>query len=606
MQATSDTYSRPQIYTGSRLWHYLRAYRARYLFGLATLLVATTAAIAAPFVLRFAIDDIVGGTTGTRLIGFAGLILVLAIVEGGLRYHSRYTVSKASRQIEYHMREDLTEHLLHLDQRFYVESHTGDLMARCTNDLQWVRDLIGPVVIDIARTVVILVIGVAFLAVIDVRLTLISIAYLPFITALFVFFETNVERKYMAVQEQFGVLTDRSQENISGMRAIKAHAQEDQEIASFQRENDEMMRRTMSLARYTSALFPVMILATGAATALVVWFGGRDVVAGRITIGDFVAFYTVLALLAAQLMAIGWIVAGLQQGLVSMRRIDEVLNRVPIVRDRDDPRPLDGVRGEIEFHDVSVRYGAELVLDGVNLRIPAGATVALVGGTGAGKTTLANLLVRMRDPTEGSVTIDGVDVRDLSLPELRAAIGFVPQESFLFSDSLRENISYGRAEPTAEQLDTVIETSQLVNDLAQFDDGIDTTIGERGVTLSGGQKQRAALARALLKDPPILVLDDALSHVDTHTEEEILRRLRTFMAERTTILIAHRTSTLKSADFIVAIEDGRVAETGTHEELLAAGGVYARIYSEQLTEERHEARQAELDEFGRDGAGARP
>ena len=437
MQATSETYPRPQIYAGSRLWHYLRAYKRRYLFGLATLLVATTAAIAAPFVLRFAIDDIVGGTTGTRLIGFAGLILVLAIVEGGLRYHSRYTVSKASRQIEYHMREDLTEHLLHLDQRFYVESHTGALMARCTNDLQWVRDLIGPVVIDIARTAVILVIGVAFLAVIDVRLTLISIAYLPFITALFVFFETNVERKYMAVQEQFGVLTDRSQENISGMRAIKAHAQEDQEIASFQRENDEMMRRTMSLAHYTSALFPVMILATGAATALVVWFGGHDVVAGRITIGDFVAFYTVLALLAAQLMSIGWIVAGLQQGLVSMRRIDEILNRVPIVRDRDDPRPLDGVRGEIEFHDVSVRYGAELVLDGVNLHIPAGATVALVGATGAGKTTLANLLVRMHDPTEGSVTIDGVDVRDLSLPELRAAIGFVPQESFLFSDSLR-------------------------------------------------------------------------------------------------------------------------------------------------------------------------
>ena len=606
MQATSDTYSRPQIYTGSRLWHYLRAYRGRYLFGLATLLVATTAAIAAPFVLRFAIDDIVGGTTGTRLIGFAGLILVLAIVEGGLRYHSRYTVASASRQIEYHMREDLAEHLMHLDQRFYVESHTGDLMARCTNDLQWVRDLIGPVVIDMARTAVILIIGVAFLLVIDVRLTLISIAYLPFITALFVFFETNVERKYMAVQEQFGVLTDRSQENISGMRAIKAHAQEDQEIASFQRENDEMMRRTMSLARYTSALFPVMILATGAATALVVWFGGHDVVAGRITIGDFVAFYTVLALLAAQLMSIGWIVAGLQQGLVSMRRIDEVLNRVPIVRDRDDPRPLDGVRGEIEFHDVSVRYGAELVLDGINLRIPAGATVALVGGTGAGKTTLANLLVRMHDPTEGSVTIDGVDVRDLSLPELRAAIGFVPQESFLFSDSLRENISYGRAEPTAEQLDAVVETSQLVNDLAQFDDGIDTTIGERGVTLSGGQKQRAALARALLKDPPILVLDDALSHVDTHTEEEILRRLRSFMAERTTILIAHRTSTLKSADFIVAIEDGRVAETGTHEELLAAGGVYARIYSEQLTEERRETRQSKLDEFGGDGAEASP
>jgi ATP-binding cassette subfamily B protein len=346
-----------------------------------------------------------------------------------------------------------------------------------------------------------------------------------------------------------------------------------------------MMSRSMALARYTSGLFPVMILATGASTALVLWFGGRDVVSGRITIGQFVQFSAYLGLLASQLASVGWTIASWQQGSVSLKRINEILRTTPRVRDPEDARTPPVIRGEIEFRGVSTTYGDRPVLRDINLRIEAGSTVALVGATGSGKTTLAALLPRLLDPSAGAVLIDGVDAREWPLARLRDAIGFVPQESFLFSDSLRDNVTFGRLEATEAELAAALEASQLVNDLEQFPHGIDTVIGERGVTLSGGQKQRAALARALVKDPPILVLDDALSHVDTHTEEEILRHLREYTRGRTTILIAHRTSTLRGADTIVALEDGTVAEVGTHEALLDAGGVYARLYHRQRAEE---------------------
>ena len=553
-------------FRGNRMVFYLRAYKWRYTSGFIVLVVGTFAALVAPFLIQLAIDDVDGGSATVRVLaGYAGLLLLLAAVESALRYWSRPQVAGASRQIEYRLRNDLAIHLLVLDQRFYLRSRTGDLMSRATNDLQAVRNLLGPTVVDIGRTLVMVTMGVGILLSIDIRLTLISISYLPAVVILVAYFETEVEKRFLQVQEQMAVLTERSQENISGIRAIKAYAQEEAEIETFDGANREMMRRSLRLAIYLSGLFPVMILMTGIGAALVLWFGGQDVAAGRISVGEFVRFNIILGLLAQQLTFVGWVVASWQQGMVANRRINEVLHTAPEIADPDPPSPLAAVRGDVAFHGVTIAYGDnEPILEDIDLEIPAGRTVAIVGETGSGKTSLINALVRMIDPAQGSVTIDGRDVRELPLEQLRALVAVVPQESFLFSDSLRGNIGYGRDDPPESELIRAVETSQLSNDLDQLLGGIDTVIGERGVTLSGGQKQRAALARALLKEAPILVLNDSLSHVDTHTEEEILKRLREVMRDRTTIVIAHRTSTLRSADLIVTLEDKHISEVGTH------------------------------------------
>ncbi|MCC6237754.1 MAG: ABC transporter ATP-binding protein, partial [Dehalococcoidia bacterium] len=528
------------------LLRYIWLYRGRYLVGLVSLLGASFAVMVPPVILRDAVDAIAGGARGSELLRYVGWIALFALVESVLRFLSRQLVSGSAYVVQYHLRNDLADHLLILDQRFYVASRTGDLMSRATQDLQWLRDLTGPTLIDAVRTVIMLALGVGFLLTIDVRLALISLGYFPFVAIAVWYFQSEMDRRYTAVTQQFGELANRVQESISGMRSVKAHALEDIEQEWFTRDNHEMMRRSISLARYTSGLFPIMVLATGASTVLVLWFGGRDVVSGRITIGQFVQFSAYLGLLASQLAALGWTIASWQQGVVSLKRINEILRTVPGIADPVEARaPLAPatIRGDIEFRDVSAAFDDRPVLQHVNLRIEAGTTVALVGATGSGKTTLASLVPRLLDATSGAVLVDGVDVRDWPLHRLRGAIGFVPQESFLFSDSLRDNVRFGRAEATDADLATALDVSQLVNDLEQLPHGLESTIGERGVTLSGGQKQRAALARALLKDPPILIMDDALSHVDTHTEGEILHRLHRYMEGRTTLLIAHRTST---------------------------------------------------------------
>jgi ATP-binding cassette, subfamily B, multidrug efflux pump len=572
----------------NRLFHYFAVYKWRYLIGFIALIGASIVVMLPPVLIRDAIDAMEEGTTRSELAGFGLVILVLAFLESALRYVARQYVSGTSRYVEYELRNDVARKLMALDQSFYLRSQTGDLMARCTNDLQRVRDLAGPGVIEIGRAVAMMLIGFVFLLSINVRLALIALAYFPAVTLIMGYFRETVENKYRAVQDQFGELSNRVQENISGIRAIKAYAQEDSEIATFARANRELMRRTMSWAYYMGAFWPLMSVAGGASLVLVIWFGGRDVVAGTLTIGEFVQFLAYLVLLTNPLMSLGWTLTMVQQGIASMRRVSEVLVVEPRIADPPEPTRLSRIRGEVEFRRLTFGYQSAPVLRDVNLRVAAGETVALVGSTGAGKTTLANLLVRLHDPWEGQILLDGVDVRELSLEQLREAVGFVPQETFLFSESLVENIAYGRDDWQRSALDFAVATSQLVNDLEQLTHGIETTIGERGVTLSGGQKQRTALARALLKAPPVLVLDDALSHVDTHTEEEILRRLRDFMKERTTIIIAHRTSTLASADRIIVLDGGSIVETGKHADLIARDGLYATFFRRQLLVEQME------------------
>ncbi|TAK81156.1 MAG: ABC transporter ATP-binding protein [Dehalococcoidia bacterium] len=585
----------------NRILQYVFDCRWRYLGGLVALIVATVAALLPPFVVQRAVDDLRDGVAAASLARYALLVVLFAGIEGMLRYYSRMVVSGTSRVIEYRLRDDLARHLMSLDHGYYVRARTGDLMSRATNDLQAVRDVLGPSLVDLSRIFVVSIAGVGFMLFIDVRLTLIALLYLPVVIGLMSYFETNVETRFREVQEQLSLLTDRAQENVAGIRAVKAYAQEEVEVASFAAANEVMRRRSMRLALYHSGLLPVMGVLTGAATLLVLWVGGHDVAAGRMTMGEFVAFNFILAILANQLMAVGWVVATAQLGAVAIRRVNEVLRAEPAVRDGHAVALPSPVRGEVEFVDVSVAFDGREVLHNVDLRIPAGATVALVGGTGAGKTTLASLLVRLTDPSGGSVRLDGLDVREWPLDRLRDAIAFVPQEAFLFSDSIRENISYGRPGAADAEYDAATRVSRLSNDLQDLHAGLETTIGERGVTLSGGQKQRAALARALLKQAPVLVLDDALSHVDMQTEEQILHGLREVMRGRTTILIAHRTSTLREAGLIAVIEGGTIVERGSHEELIAAEGAYARIYYEQLQAERRAREQAAVD-LGSDGA----
>jgi ATP-binding cassette subfamily B multidrug efflux pump len=562
-----------------------------------SLLVCSALFSVAPRVLQFAIDDLYMGVTRAKLGRYAGLLLLIAGTAGYFRYQMRRIIISASRGFEYDLRNDFFAHLERLPLSFYQTHRTGDLMSRATNDLSAVRMMIGPAVMYLTNTIITAIVSLTLMFMVDVRLTLVALIPLPIVSITVKIFGTKIHKTFEQVQEKLADMSAVVQEALTGVRVVRAYGQEQAEIARFRQSNLEYLEHNRRLSRLQGAFFPTMSLFLGFSALLALWLGSRDVVSGRITVGELVAFNAYLAQLAWPMIAFGWVTNLLQRGMASWGRMLMVMDTVPAIRDETTghlsapsvSRPEHAaVRGAIEFRHLSFLFGDREVLSDISFSVNAGQTVAIVGGTGSGKSTLVNLLPRLQNPPRGTVFIDGRDVLDIPLSELRGAVGFVPQEPFLFSGTLADNIAFGVPDikvQHAERILAAATVAQLDKDVADFPNGYDTMVGERGITLSGGQKQRAAIARAVVTDPRILILDDALSAVDTYTEEEILARLRGVMRLRTSIIISHRISTVRDADQIVVLDRGKLVEQGEHEELIRLGGIYAELYKKQLLEE---------------------
>lgn len=561
---------------------YVRRHRLRILIGILAIGAGTAASAVQPYILRLAVDSLRSRPRVDILAQYVGFLLLAAMGQALFAFVQRSTINRVSRFLEYDLRNDAFRHLQSLDQGFYQQMHTGDLMARLTNDLSQVRQFVGMGLISLLSTSIMLLVAAVLMVLIDWRLALVAFAVLPFVSVTMVVIGRTMQGQFRRVQDQFGQLSTSTQENFSGIRVVKAFVQEDREIAAFERTNHEYVDRNLRYVRLSGIMWPLMFLVLGIAVALVLYFGGREVAAGTISIGEFVQFNAYLGLLAWPMISLGWVINMYQQGAASMGRVMEVLNREPSIRDSGITLPVTAINGAVEFRNVGVRYDDTPVLHDVSFTVPAGSTVAIVGTTGVGKTTLMSLVPRIIDPDEGEVLIDGIDVRRTPIHLLRSAVGFVPQDTFLFSATLRENTAFGATDATLSEVETALHVARLSNDLNQLPAGVDTMVGERGVSLSGGQKQRTALARAILRDPKILILDDALSSIDTHTQAQILSSLRQVMAERTTLISSMRISTVKDADKIVVLAGGTVTEEGTHQELLLRDGLYARMYRREL------------------------
>jgi ATP-binding cassette subfamily B protein len=578
-----------------RLYGYMWRYRWRYMLGFVCLLLTASAAMVIPYVLKRAVEVIEHDRELHALGVFVSLIVGLAIVQAVARTFSRFVIFNIGRDIEYDLRNDLFAHLQTLSPSFYQRSQTGDLMSRLVNDIGAVRMMIGPGILNFINTPVYYVYAVAIMVTISVPLTLLSLTAYPLVLWIVKGLSRSLMERTVKVQEGLAGLSARAQENLSGMTVVKAYALEDTEIASFRRMNAEFQEQGLALARVRGFIAPVMKMVSSAGILVVLWFGGWLVVRGTIGIGDLVAFIAYLHLLAWPTLALGWMLSILQRGRASMMRLQHIFTAQPeIAGSSEDGAQAPIERGEIELDGVRFAYPGRRsreVLSDVRVEILAGETVAIVGRTGAGKTTLVSLIPRLFDAVAGSVRIDGRDVRSMSLATLRHAVGVVPQDPFLFSTTIRENIAYGLAGngDVDEKVRWAAQVAGLEKDLAALPRGLETLVGERGITLSGGQKQRVTLARALAGDPKVLIFDDALSSVDSETERRILRELRRAFPHRTRLVISHRASTVRGADRILVLDAGRIVEGGTHEELLRRGGVYAEIFEEQMVEDQLES-----------------
>src|SRR5437899_653097 len=561
-------------------------WRYRWGFVLGAFTVVCTNFIWAQFPLQvgYAMDDIKKGVTRDKLVFYSLVLITIAVAKGIFQFLPRWKLIGISREIEFDLRNDLFRHLEGLSYSYYQRTRTGDIMARATNDLNAVRMLLGPAIMYSANTIIFTAGALIFMWHISPRLTMYAFLPLPLVSVIIQYFGRKIHERFERIQAMFSDISARAQENFSGVRVIRAYAQEDAEIASFEAANNEYIGRSLKLVRLMGMLWPTLELMLGVAMVLVLWIGGREVLLGHIDIGHFASFTFYMMQLTWPIIALGWVVNIFQRGTASLLRLNEILVEQPQIQDASQARDLP-IEGEIEFRNLSFGYDGKDVLHNLNLRIPAGSSLAIVGPTGSGKTTLVDLIPRIYDAQPGMVLIDGRPVRDYTLPSLRKNIGFVPQETFLFSDRMRENIALGVDSATDSQIHDAAEAANIAADIESFPEGYQTLVGERGITLSGGQKQRTAIARALIRNPRILILDDALSSVDTHTEDKILNHLRDVMQGRTTIFISHRVSTVRNADRIAVLHGGRIVELGTHDELLALNGYYTDLYNKQLLEE---------------------
>jgi len=563
---------------------YLKRYRWGYVVGTLCIFVSNAALVLVPWVIGHAINDLKTGVTQQKLLHWIAWLLAVATVRSVFLFLTRWILIGISRDIEFDLRNDLFSHLETLSYSYYQQMRTGDIMARATNDLNAVRMLLGPAIMYSANTMVFTAAALGFMVSISPKLTFYTFLPLPVASVVIQYFGRRIHERFERIQAMFSDISARAQENFSGVRVIRAYAQEDAEIASFEAANDEYIGRSLKLVRLMGMLWPTLELMLGVAMVLVLWIGGREVLLGHIDIGHFASFTFYMMQLTWPIIALGWVVNIFQRGTASLLRLNEILVEQPQIQDAPQARDL-AIEGEIEFRNLSFAYDGKDVLHNLNLRIPAGSSLAIVGPTGSGKTTLVDLIPRIYDAQPGMVLIDGQPVRDYTLASLRKNIGFVPQETFLFSNRIRENIALGVESASDSQIHDAAEAANIAAEIESFPEGYRTLVGERGITLSGGQKQRTAIARALIRNPRILILDDALSSVDTHTEDKILNHLRDVMQGRTTIFISHRVSTVRNADRIAVLHGGRIVELGTHDELLALNGYYTDLYNKQLLEE---------------------
>ncbi len=570
-----------------QLWPYLMRYRLKLFLGLIFIVISNLIAIVNPQIVRQAIDYLKGDIQTMRLFQYAGLIVLITLVQGVFRFLMRRTVIVVSRLVEFDLRNELFARLQSLSQNFFQRTPTGDLIARMTSDLNAIRSVMGPGIMYTINTATTMILVFVMMISISRLLTLIALLPIPLLVFLVSYFSRQINKRYSAVQAQFAEISTRVQENLAGIRIIKSYVKEKSELQDFNRINREYINKSLHYVKVHAAFRPMMMLLVGLSVVLTLLIGGRLIISGTITLGQFVAFNMYLGMLVWPSIALGWVLGLFYQGVASMKRLNLIFDARPDIVDAPDVKKVTRLHGAIRFERLSFSYanGSSQVLKDIDFQVEAGQVVALIGRTGSGKSTIIKLIARIYDAPDDSILIDDIPIKKIPLKTLREHIGYVPQETFLFSDTIRNNIAFARPDASLEEIEWAARMAEVHQSIVEFPDGYDTLLGERGINLSGGQKQRLTLARALLKKPSILLLDDALSAVDNLTEERILQHLKQVMKNKTCFWVSHRISAIRHADLILVLDQGQIVERGTHESLLAVGGLYADIFEKQQLEE---------------------